>query len=405
MTAKGIASRTAVVLGAGRQGTCAAHDLAAFGGASEVTLVDADETAARAAVRRLSALDPSARFTAARVDADDEASLADVMRGAVTGVCALPYRFGPRAAAAAVSAGCSLVDLGGNTAVSAGLLALSDAARDAGVCLVPDTGLAPGLSTTLAAAGVARLDEPGAVRIWCGGLPERPVPPFGYRLVFSIEGLFNEYTGDAVYLRGGRVVRVPALSEVDELELPGVGRVEAFPTSGGTSTAPDSFFGRLDLFEYRTIRYPGHRDRFRALADLGLLSDDEVEARPGVTVRPRDLLTRLMTETLDHPGVPDLVVLRVEVTGRHGGRPSRVVYDLLDHEDEETGFTAMERTTAHPAAVVAEMAAAGEIAPGAWRVELGVPPDRFLERLASRPIRIESNGPEAVSPGEEAKEP
>ncbi|MDH3284759.1 MAG: saccharopine dehydrogenase NADP-binding domain-containing protein [Acidobacteriota bacterium] len=401
MTGGGIAGRRAVALGAGRQGTCAAYDLAAYGGASEVTLVDADETAARAAAERLTGLTSGPRFTATRADAGDAGALADAMRGAVTSVCALPYRYGPVAAAAAVEARCSLVDLGGNTDVSARILELSDAAREAGVSLVPDTGLAPGLATTLAAAGVARLDEPRAVRIWCGGLPERPIPPFDYRLVFSIEGLFNEYSGDAVYLRGGRIVAIPALSELDEVELPGVGRVEAFPTSGGTSTAPDSFFGRLDLYEYRTVRYAGHRDRFRALADLGLLSDVEVEAREGVTVRPRELLARLLTSALSHPEIPDLVVLRVEVRGRQRGKPSRIVYDLLDREDRKTGFTAMERTTAHPAAVVAEMAAAGEISAGAWRLEVGVPPERFLERFAERPLSIDVKGPEPA-PREEA---
>ncbi|RMG48291.1 MAG: saccharopine dehydrogenase [Acidobacteria bacterium] len=383
----GVAGREAAVLGAGRQGTAAAFDLLRFGGAARVRLIDADPVRLSDAALRLQHLGLGDSLETAAVDATDERALAKALEGAVTAVCALPYRLGPAAARAALAAGCSLADLGGNTEISRRILELDRPARERGVCLVPDTGLAPGLANTLAADGLRRLPAARSVRIWCGGLPQTPIPPLGYRQVFSIEGLLNEYSGDAVYLRGGEIVRVPALSEREELELPGVGRVEAFPTSGGTSTAPETFRGRLDTYEYRTVRYPGHLERFKTLADLGLLGEEKIPAGDG-HVRPRDLLIRLLAPLIDRPDVPDLVVLRVEVEAPEDAAPRRVIYDLLDREDRETGFTAMERCTAHPAAVVAEMAAAGEIDPGAQRLETGVPPEPFLERLARRPLAL-----------------
>jgi lysine 6-dehydrogenase len=381
------------VLGAGRQGTCAAFDFLRYGGAAEVLLADESAAALAAAEERLERLVPGATVRTLSVDAGDERALARVLEGATAAVCALPYRFGPAAAGAAVRAGCHLADLGGNTEVSARILALHDEAACEGVCLVPDTGLAPGLANTLAAAGIARLDPPRSVRIWCGGLPDPPVGPFGYRLVFSVEGLINEYSGDAVYLRDGKEVRVPALSELEQLELPGIGLVEAFPTSGGTSTAPRSWAGRVERYEYRTVRYPGHRDRFLALSDAGLFASEPVELACGVRVAPRELLAELLSERLAVPDVRDVVVLRVEVTGGPPDDETAIVFDMLDRGGDDDGFTAMERTTAHPAAIVAEMAAAGEIEPGSRPLELEVPPDRFIARLQRRPLALGVRGP------------
>ena len=388
MAEDGLRGKRAAVLGAGRQGTAAAYDFAHVGGAAEVALVDRSGEALDKALAHLRRLAPQTRFTAIAADAESERPLAAALLGATAALSALPYRFGPNAARAAVAARCHLVDLGGNTDVSAAFLALDGEARAAGIALVPDTGLAPGLANTLAAAGIEALDEPEAARIWCGGLPRRPLPPLGYRLVFSAAGLLNEYAGDAVFLRDGELALVPALSEVEQLDLPELGRVEAFPTSGGTSTAPRTYLGRLKTFEYRTVRYPGHRDRFLALAEIGLLSEAPLALPGGTTVRPRDVAIALLAPLLDHPEEPDLVVLRVEVAGRHDGRPARVVFDLFDREDPATGFTAMERCTAFPAAAVAEMAAAGEIAPGSRPLEIAVPPAPFLARLAQRPLAI-----------------
>ena len=386
MPEAGFTGKLVAVLGAGRQGTAAAWDALRHGGASGVRLVDADPGRLADAASRLSTLVPGARIETRRVDARDEAALAEALAGATAVVSALPYRFGPAAARAAVAAGAHLVDLGGNTAVSREILALDSRAREAGVVLVPDTGLAPGLVVTLVLAGMERLDEPREARAWCGGLPERPVGPLGYRAVFSLAGLLNEYSGTATWLRDGRPVEVPALAEALEVDLPPLGRLEAFATSGGLGTAPETLAGRLAVLEYRTLRWPGHLAKIRSFAELGLLDETPVA---GEDARPRDLLLRLLPPLVDHPEVPDVVLLRVEVTGRRRGRPARVVLELFDRQDRETGLTAMERCTALPAVTVLEMAAAGEIAPGARYLEEAAPPASFLERFARRPLAVE----------------
>lgn len=392
------------VLGSGRQGTAAAYDLALRGEASEIRLLDSDLSgASRSAERLLRLLKSSAPpgpipvVRPARCDARDPRSLAASLAGSHAVLSALPYRFNVAAARAAIESRCHFNDLGGNTDVVREELALDTAARTAGVSLVPDCGLAPGMSQTLAVYAMSKIGRPRHVRIRCGGLPQNPKPPLGYQLVFNVGGLTNEYTGTAVSLKDGRVTERPAFTEVEEIEFPlPVGKCEAFLTSGGTSTAPWTFEGKLETYEYKTVRYKGHFERVRCLIDLGFLETEPlaIQGTEGaVTIVPRDVTHALLERRLSFPGEPDLVVLRVECSGddadapRAGGSASYRI-DIFDLQDPVTGFTAMERTTAFPAAIVTFLQASGGVRAGAQPLEVSVPADRFLSLLERRGFKI-----------------
>jgi len=310
---------------------------------------------------------------------------ARLLRGHDVAVSALPYRFNPGLARAAVAARVPFCDLGGNTDLVLEALALDGAARRAGVTLVPDCGLAPGLGNALASIGVAEVPGARHVRIRCGGLPRRPRGALGYALLFAIEGLTNEYTGEAVVLRDGRIRRVEAFTEPEPFDAPGgLGRLEAFFTSGGTSTAPWTFRGRLRTYEYKTLRYPGHFDRVRAMIELGLLDLEPVLVR-GVRVVPRDLFHAVAAPRLLDPAVRDLALLRVDVTDARG---RGVRYEMLQRYDPRTGFTAMEQTTGYPAAVTAADLAMRRFPPGARTPErLGYGPGHVRD-LRRRGLRI-----------------
>jgi lysine 6-dehydrogenase len=208
------------------------------------------------------------------------------------------------------------------------------------------------------------------VSIRCGGLPQKPRPPLDYKLVFHIGGLTNEYSGEAEFLREGTIVRVPALTEVEAIEFPPpVGRAEAFVTSGGTSTAPETFRGRLSHYDYKTVRYPGHAAKIRLLADLGLLDTAPVDVG-GARIAPRDVFHAVVAPRITFPEDRDLVVLRVRAAGTEGTAARWRQIDLLDFQDERTGLSAMERTTAFPAAACLHFQVAGRVPPGA------IPPER-----------------------------
>jgi lysine 6-dehydrogenase len=369
------------VLGAGMQGTAAAYDLVRAG-ASEVRLVDRDPEIARAAAARIRSL-TGGNAVAGEGRADLPHTLADALTGCDAALSAVPYFLNPGVAGACVEAGVSYCDLGGNTDVGRRVLAFDAEAKRKGIALVPDCGLAPGLSNTLAAAIVGRFDHVDEIRVLCGGLPQDPQPPFQYHLVFAMEGLLNEYDGSAEILRDGKRVYTPTLDEPVPVEFAGFGRLEACTTSGGTSTCPETWEGRMRTFEYKTLRYPGHWQHFRSYRDLGLLSEEPV----GGFV-PRQVLASLLRPRLTRKGAKDLVILRVEGKGVKDGKVVRGVFEMIDRFDEETGFSAMERTTAYPAAVVAWMLAAGETEKGGVKLEVGVPPERFLEHLQARDLPL-----------------
>lgn len=379
-----------VVLGAGRQGVALAYDLARNCEAAAVTLADREVELARSGVARVrDLLGRSACSFAARVcDVRRPVEVAAVLAGADVVISAAPYRFNVDLTDAAIAAGASFSDLGGNTDVVRAQLDRHDRALAAGVSVAPDCGLAPGLGNILAACGIAQLDQPTAAHVRCGGLPEKPVGPLGYKLVFNFQGLINEYSGFGEFLRDGQRVRVPSLTEVEAIEFPPpIGTCEAAVTSGGTSTCADTFFGKLRDYDYKTVRYPGHFTVIRALFELGCF-DEQVALAGGEVVAPKPLLRKLMEDRLAFPDVPDVIVLRATVSGTHAGRPRTLQFDLFDRQDDVTGFTAMERTTAFPAALVAHLQARRLVAPGARPLETALPLQQYVDELPRHDIRV-----------------
>lgn len=153
---------------------------------------------------------------------------------------------------------------------------------------------------------------------------------------------------------------------------------------------PWTFEGKLKTIQNKTVRYPGHFDQLRAFYDLGLWRTDPVRVGRDEVV-PRDLFHALFEPQVTFPEDRDVVVIRIRASGRKDGQPTAVVLDLVDFYDEETGFSAMERTTGWDAAIVAGMMARGQTPLGAVPVELAVPPDLFVHELSKRGIEVETS--------------
>jgi lysine 6-dehydrogenase len=367
-----------LVLGAGRMGLGAAHDLAAQKDVEEVTVADMDQAKAAAIASRIQ------KVKAVSLDVKRRSDVVSLMRGHASTISCVNYWLNEELARAAIEAGTNFCDLGGNNDVVDKELALDAEARAAGVSIIPDCGLAPGMVAVLAAHGAARFTKLEEIHIRVGGLPQNPEPPLDYQLVFSVEGLINEYIEPARVIRGGKIATVESMTEIESLDFPKpFGTMEAFQTSGGTSTLPETFLGKVRELDYKTIRFPGHCEKFKTMIDIGLCSSDVIEV-DGVTVAPRRVLGRLLEQNLPADG-PDVVLVRVEFAG--DGK--RLRYDIIDRQDEETGLSAMMRTTAFPASIVALMMARGQTSPkGALPQERCVPPDLFMQELAKRRIDV-----------------
>jgi lysine 6-dehydrogenase len=359
-----------------------------FGEADTVTLADVDSEAARAAASKVNDLLGTDKARSTQLDVTDQVALEAVLGDVDAFLSAVPYYFNLRIAEAAVKVGASMCDLGGNTDLVREQLQLDAQAKEADISLIPDCGQVPGMGTTLMVYAMSLLDEPEELFMWDGGLPQMPCPPFDYLLTFNIAGLTNEYAESPVFLRNGKPTLVPTMDELEEIEFPiPVGRLEAFTTGGGVSTMPWTFEGKLKTIQNKTVRYPGHFGQLRAFYDLGLWRTDTVKVGDH-QVAPRDLFHALFEPLVTHPDDKDLVVIRILATGRKDGEPAQVVLDLMDFYDEETGFTAMERTTGWDAAIVAGMMARGQTPKGAVPVELAVQPDLFVHELGKRGIVV-----------------
>jgi lysine 6-dehydrogenase len=373
----------AVIVGAGRMAEAVLYDFVNCGGYEAIAVADANLSRAEA----LCAARGGGLTRAARLDAAAEDAAAKLIAGHDVCVSAAPFRYNLTLARAAVRAGAHFVDMGGNNDVVAAELALDEEARAAGVTVVPDMGLAPGMTNVLAASLVSRLDEVEELHIRVGGLPQTPEPPLHYALVFSPYGLINEYAEPCLVLEDGDVKTVPPLSGVEQFDVAPLGRLEAFHTSGGASTLPHTYRGRIRRLDYKTVRYPGHCAAVKLLFDLGLASEDEVVIG-AVKVRPRDVLAERLATVLPE-GREDLVVVRCRATGKSGGQDRTVSYELLDYADAPSGLTAMQRTTGFPVAVAATMLADGAVKKsGAFAPEAAFEPDRFIKSLRERGLDI-----------------
>jgi lysine 6-dehydrogenase len=214
----------------------------------------------------------------------------------------------------------------------------------------------------LAAEGIRRVERARTVRIYVGGLPQYPEPPLNYQIVYSLEGALDYYTTPSWVLCAGKAVQVDALSELEFQDFPPpLGSLEAFHTGGGISTMPFAYEGKVDVMEYKTLRYPGHADLMRSIRELGLISNVAIEVK-GTPVVPREVFIAAVEPLLAKPGSPDLVALRVVVTGERKGPGGRVTFELLDYYDESRGISAMMRSTGFSLALTALMQADGSIA-------------------------------------------
>lgn len=379
------------IIGAGRQGLSAAYDIGRFGEAEAILLYDIDSQMAESGADRINSLLDTNIVRGHGLDASDPAQLQKALAGVHSTLSAVPYPLNPLITKIAIESGSSLCDLGGHTETVRAQLALDSAAKKAGVTITPDCGMGPGLNISMAVLAMSFVEEPEEVFIWDGGLPQNPQPPWNYLLTFNINGFTNEYFGDALFLRDGKVAPVPCLAEIETLEFPPpLGRLEAAVTSGGLSTAPWTFSGKLKRLENKTLRYPGHWEQFKAFQQLGLFEEKSIAVN-GSSIVPRDIFHALLESKITTDKIRDICVIRTQCNGKTGGKPSSCTLELIETRDEATGFTAMEKLTGWHAAIVAILSARGEIPRGGIPVESALTAQALIREGALRGWEFEKS--------------
>lgn len=374
-----------VVLGAGLMGKEVARDLIKNSKVERVFLGDIDVNIAQNFVDSLN----TDKIEVVELHAERDDSLMEVISKGNVVVNALFYSFNERVARAAIAAGVHSVDLGGHIGgVTEKILDLDEEAKAKGVTIIPDLGVAPGMVNILAGYGASKLDVVESIKLFVGGIPTEPKPPLNYTRVFSLDGVFDHYTEPSKMIQKGKLQEVPSLSGVEPIYFKDFGVLEAFYTSGGISTLYKTF-PNVQTLEYKTIRYKGHAEKFKLLADLGFLdAGNKVEVEnQEVSVRP--VVREALKKKLELGTKPDAVLLRVIVAGEKAQQQVTYEFEMVVRKDMTINETAMARATANTISVVAQMIGENKITErGVFAPESIVPGDTYIEEMAKRGVAI-----------------
>ena len=293
---------------------------------------------------------PGLPFATKALDVRDASSLKAALQGADAVVSCLPYNLNLPVAEAAHAAQVHYFDLTEDVPTTNRVLELS--AHDPQVVYAPQCGLAPGLIGIIGSSLTRKFDEIRSIELKVGALPRHPTGLLGYAFNWSAEGVVNEYLNDCEVLRSGRRQMVPAMTEHEKVVIGGI-ELEASLTSGGLGTMCETYEGRAQRLDYKTMRYPGHFELMRFFFDeLGLRERRELAGEILVNAKP--------------PTDDDVVYLHAAVEGRTAGQLFRQNYVRAYQPLEINGRTwrAISWTTAASAVSVVELVSAGRL-PGA----------------------------------------
>ncbi len=375
-----------VIVGSGRQGISIAYDLLRDSN-HYVTIVDIDKNYLDEAVNKLSKISNTENLKSIVADVSDSKSMLNILTSTDVMISAVPYKFNLNLTKIAIESNTSMVDLGGHTNIVREQLSMDKDAKAAGITIVPDCGMGPGMNITMAVLATEILDQTDEIYICDGGLPKNPSPPWNYSLFFNIEGLTNEYDEQAYFLKDGEIVEVPCFDNIENIKFDKIGELEAAVTSGGLSTMPWTFKDTLKVLENKTLRYKGHWEWMKAYRELGLFSRDSINHN-GNEITPRHFYHQLLEKKIDHGRVEDVCLMRIKAIGKKDSKNVELNIDAKEYYSKNLDLTAMEKWTGWHISIMAIEIAYNNIAAGAVSVENALKGHTFLEKARDRDYDI-----------------
>ena len=320
------------VLGAGMVGSAIAMDLASR---HHVTAFDVSDANLELLKKR------NPRIETQQADLRDYSSYSQHFASFDIIVTAVPGFMGYKALEASINCGKDIVDI---SFFPEDVLQLDQLAKEKGVTVITDCGVAPGMSNFI----IGRYNEEmkiDALEIYVGGLPKVRKKPFQYKAPFSPADVIEEYIRPARLMENGHIVIRPALSEVEWIHFDEIGTLEAFNTDGLRSllyTMP-----HIKNQKEKTMRYPGHVEIIRSLKESGFFSENPIDV-DGTMISPLKVTSQVLyNEWKLGLEEEELTVMKVKLTGKENGEDKTVEWSLLDYYDEETKTSSMARTTGY----------------------------------------------------------
>lgn len=380
-----IYSMKILVLGAGMMGRAIAFDLQAHSDFDKITIADKSRSTIKSAEDFLK----NKKISFDKIDVENTDEVRKKFECYDVVISAIPYYYNYELTKIAIQTKTHFLDLGGNNTIVNKQRSLDKQAKENNVTVIPDCGLAPGLVSVVVKDIVESFNSVDSVKIRVGGLPQNPKPPLNYQLVFSPNGLINEYVEDTIVLDSGKIVTRKSMTDIEKISFPKpFTDLEAFNTSGGCSTLPYTYKKEINYLDYKTIRYPGHCNNFKPLLDLGL-GDEKPVLIENQKIKPRDLLIEMLQKQLPS-NEEDVVLMKVFGSGTRDNTKSNVDYTMIDYYDEENNITSMMRTTAYPVSIIAQLIQRDIIdSPGVFCSEEIIPCKEFFDELEKRNIIID----------------
>ena len=349
------------VLGAGMVGSAISKDLAQEPDI-DVVVVDRRQEV-------LIKLETEASITGIQADLQEKGRVSSVVGDSDLVISAVPGFIGFETLREIIEAGKDVVDI---SFFGEDPFLLDDLAKSKGVTAVVDCGVAPGLCNIIAGYVYNLLEQVDRYVCYVGGLPQVRQWPFEYKAAFSPSDVLEEYTRPARFVEYGQEVVRPALSEIELIDFPDVGTLEAFNTDGLRTLRKTL---EIPFMREKTLRYPGHANLVRVFRESGFFNTTPIEV-DGQRVKPLSLTSKLLFDQWRlEEGEADFTVMQVVIEGQKGGERVCYTYDLLDKYDEETQTTSMARTTGYTCTIVARQMIRGLFS------QKGICPPEFIGQV------------------------
>ena len=339
------------IIGAGKIGRALASTFCEDNTIESVLVCDRDGNS----LHELEELVNSKKLRTHRVGIEREMAFNAIIRKCDLMISALPSSYNKDLAHIALDAGKHYLDLGGSKKVFEELLQLDEQAQKHHLWVIPNSGFAPGLVNIIAMHGYDAFDKVHSINVRSSGLPQHPVAPFYFQNSFSPAMLLNEYLEDALILREGKCRYVKPLNGYERFKFeshPDLGEYEAFYTSGQITSLAQHLEGCVEELDFKSIRYPGHKDIFQALFYLGFDSNKIIDIKSNFTYR--DLLIQQLEKNLPE-NQKDMVLMKVDINGIKDGSSIQRTYELIEYYDEENDMSSLMKCASIPTLLLTKL--------------------------------------------------
>lgn len=379
-----------LLLGVGMQGKAALQDLANSPDVTRVIAADANFDDLQNYAKDLN----NAKITPIKLDVRERDAVSLQMKKVDAVIVLLPQGFRLDILNLAIENGIHFIETSYALPEYANLGTLAEAK---GITILPECGLDPGIDLVLAGHAIREFDEVRQLHVYGTGVPEPEAAtnPIKYKISWTFAGVLSAYQRPAKMLKEGQIVDLSPsemfdAANVHMVDMEGLGSMEAYYNGDAVKY--------LDVFKIAetttdtgrySLRWPGHTEFWKKMVDLGFLSEEPIIVN-GNEVSPRQFVNNLLAPQLQYAADErDVAGLRIDVRGLKNGKPRRVIYEMIDRRDLETGLLAMQRTVGYTASIGAQMILRGEIKKrGLLTPTRDIPYDIFIAELEKRGIHI-----------------